>query len=90
VQANAVYHGNLPTPENYYDKACNIYSAVYDTLNAHINDAFKVVPVTTPPTIAIGWNSLMTLNNIFDQMMWTYGHPTPDTMRQNMMTFLSP
>ena len=32
----------------------------------------------------------MTLNNIFDQMMQTYECPTPDAMRQNMMTFLSP
>ena len=37
--------------KNYYDTACNIYHAVYDTLDAHINDAFKVAPVTTPPTI---------------------------------------
>ena len=66
--------------KNYYDTACNIYRAVYDTLDAHINNAFKVAPATTPPTI--GWNSLMTLNNIFDQMMRTYGRPTPDAMCQ--------
>jgi hypothetical protein len=30
--------------KNYYDTACNIYCAVYDTLDAHINDAFKVAP----------------------------------------------
>ncbi len=32
----------------------------------------------------------MTLNNIFNQKMRTYGHLTPDAMHQNMMTFLSP
>ena len=57
-------------------------------LDAHIDGAFKVAPTTTPPTI--GWNLSMTLNNIFDQMMRTYGRPTPNAMRQNMMTFLSP
>jgi hypothetical protein len=34
--------------KNYYDTACNIYHAVYDTLNAHIKDAFKIAPPTTP------------------------------------------
>ncbi len=32
----------------------------------------------------------MLLKNIFYQMMKTYGRPTPDAMRQNMMNFLSP
>jgi hypothetical protein len=32
----------------------------------------------------------MSLNQIFDQLMKTYGQPTPDTMRQNMTTILSP
>ena len=74
--------------KNYYNTACNIYCAVYDTLDAHINDAFKISPATTPPTM--GWNASMTINNIFNQMMWSYGRLTPDAMRQNMMTFLSP
>jgi hypothetical protein len=74
--------------KNYYNTACNIYRAVYDTFDAHINDAFKVAPPTTPPTI--GWNASMLLNDIFDQMMKMYGRPTPNAMRQNMMTFLSP
>ncbi len=30
--------------KNYYDTACNLYCVVYDTLDAHINDAFKVAP----------------------------------------------
>jgi hypothetical protein len=57
-------------------------------LNAHVNDVFKVALPPTPPTI--GWNALMLLNGIIDQMMKTHGHPTPDAMHQNMMTFLSP
>ncbi len=31
----------------------------------------------------------MTLNNIFDQLMTTYGKPTPDAMRQNNLNFLA-
>ena len=53
--------------KNYYNTACNIYRAVYNTLDAHTKDAFKVAPATTPNTI--GWNLSMTLNNIFNQMM---------------------
>jgi hypothetical protein len=74
--------------KNDYDTVCNIYRAVYNTLDAHVDDAFKVASPTTPLTIS--WNALMSLNNIFDQMMKTYGRPTPDAMHQNTMTFLSP
>jgi hypothetical protein len=73
------------TYQNYYDTVCNIYRAVYNTLNAHINNAFKVAPPTTPPPI--GWNASMLLNDIFNQMMKMYGRPMPNTMHQNMMTF---
>jgi hypothetical protein len=61
---------------------------LYNTLDAHVDDAFKVAPPTTLPTI--GWNASMLLNDIFDQMMKMYDHPTPNAMCQNMMTFLSP
>ena len=74
--------------KNYHDAATNIYRACYNVLDTHINDTFKVAPSTTPPTI--GWNVLMALNEIFNQLMKTYGRPTPDAMRQNMMTFLAP
>ncbi len=74
--------------KNYYDTACNIYCTVYNTLDAHVDNAFKVAPPTNPPTI--GWNASMLLNEIFDQLMKMYGRPTPDAMRQNIMTFLAP
>jgi hypothetical protein len=61
---------------------------VYNALDMHVDNAFKVAPSTIPPTI--GWNVSMSLNQIFDQLMKTYGQPTPDVMRQNMTTFLSP
>ncbi len=74
--------------KNYYDTACNVYCVMYNTLDAHVDDAFKVAPPTNPPTIS--WNASMLLNEIFDQLMKTYGRPTPDAMQQNMMTFLAP
>jgi hypothetical protein len=74
--------------KNYYNTACNVYHAVYDTLDTHVDNAFKVAPPTNLPTI--GWNASMLLNDIFDQLMKTYGRPMPDAMQQNMMTFLAP
>jgi hypothetical protein len=74
--------------KSYHDTACNIYHVVYDVLDTHIDDAFKVVPSTVSPII--GWNALISLNDIFDQLMKTYGCPTLDTMQQNMTMFLSP
>ena len=37
--------------KNYYDTACNIYHAVYNVLDTHIDNAFKVAPSTIPPII---------------------------------------
>jgi hypothetical protein len=53
----------------------------------HVNNAFKVVPPTTPPTT--GLNALMSLCDIFDQLATTYGKLTPDTMCQNNLMFLA-
>ncbi len=64
--------------QNYYKTCINIYHAVYDTLDSHFGNAFKVVPPTLPPTR--GWNSTMTLNNVFDQLMVTNGKPTPNAI----------
>jgi hypothetical protein len=74
--------------KNYYNTACNIYRVVYNMLDTHVDDAFKVTPPTNLPTI--GWNSSMLLNETFDQLMKTYGRPMPNAMQQNMMTFLAP
>ena len=74
--------------KNYFETWQNIYRACYDTLDEHVNDAFKVAPPTTPPTT--GWNLTMSICNIFNQLATTYGKPTPDAMRQNNITFLAP
>ncbi len=73
--------------KNCFEILKNIYRACYDTLNVHVNDAFKVAPPTNPPTT--GWNATMSLCDIFDQLATTYGKPTPDTMRQNNFTCLA-
>ena len=65
----------------------NIISAVYDTLDLHVHDAFKVAPATAPGTV--GWDSTMFLNDIFNQLMRTYSKPTPDAMCQNNLNFLA-
>jgi hypothetical protein len=54
----------------------------------HVNDAFKVAPVTTPPTT--GWNRSMLPTDIFDQLPGMYGKPTPDAMWQNNLALLAP
>ena len=59
----------------------------YDTLDEHVNDAYKVAPPMTPPTT--GWNATMSICDIFNQMASTYGKPTPDAMRQNNVNFLT-
>jgi hypothetical protein len=74
--------------KTYNDTWNNIIRAVYDTLDLHVHDAFKVAPATAPGTV--GWNSTMTLNDIFDQLMSTYRNPTPDAMLQNNLNFLAP
>ena len=49
--------------KNYNNTWNNIFRAVYDTLDLHFHDAFKVAPATAPGTV--WWNSTMTLNDIF-------------------------
>jgi hypothetical protein len=55
---------------------------VYDALDMHVDDTFKVTPSTIHHTI--GLNAFMSLNKIIDQPMKIYDQPTPDAMRQNM------
>ncbi len=74
--------------KNYFETWKNIYQAVYDALDVHVNDAFKVAPATLPATT--GWNATMLPTDIFDQLQTTCGKPTPDAMRQNNLAFLAP
>jgi hypothetical protein len=67
--------------KNYRDTGLNIFRAVFDTQDNHVASAYKAAPPSLPNTI--GWNSTMSPNDIFDQLMTTYGKPTPDTICQN-------
>jgi hypothetical protein len=74
--------------KNYYKTGVNVCCACFDVLGAHVSDTYKTAPANTP--FIIGWNSTMLPNEIFEQLMTMYGKPTPDAMRQNNLTFLSP
>jgi hypothetical protein len=74
--------------KNYYKTGVNVCPACFDVLDAHVPDTYKTAPTTAPSTI--GWNSTMLPNEIFEQLMTTYGKPTPKAMCQNNLTFLSP
>jgi hypothetical protein len=65
--------------KHYHDTSTNICRACFDILNTHVNDAYKTAPLSSQNTI--GWNSTMLPDKIFDQLMTTYGKPTPDAVR---------
>jgi hypothetical protein len=71
--------------QNYYKACINIYCTVYYRLTSHIGDSYKVAPPTSTPTI--GWNGMMTLNEIFNQLMVTNNKHAPDAMRQKTLHF---
>ena len=73
--------------KHYMDTGVNVCRACFDILDAHISDAYKTAPSGSPNTV--GWNSTMLPNEIFDQLMLTYGKPTPDAVRQNNVMFFS-
>ena len=73
--------------KHLHDTGINICRAVFDTLDAHVGDEFKSPPDSAPGTV--GWNLTMLPNDMFEQLMLTYGKPTPDAVRQNNMTFYS-
>jgi hypothetical protein len=72
--------------KHYHDTGTNICRACFDILDTHVNDAYKTAPLSSPKTV--GWNSTMLPDKIFDQLMTTYGKPTPDAVRQNNLMFL--
>jgi hypothetical protein len=64
----------------------NIKQACFTTLNASINDAFKV---SNNPAIQ-GWHAGMQVINILDQLSTIYGQPTPAILETNNTVFHSP
>jgi hypothetical protein len=73
--------------KNYCKTGVNVCRACFDVHDTHIADVYKTAPATAPSTI--GWNSTMLPNEIFEQLMSTYGEPTPNAMHQNNLAFIA-
>jgi hypothetical protein len=71
---------------NYYQSLINIQQACYITLDASVDDAFKVSNI---PTI-VGWHAGVETRTILDQLSSTYGQPTPAALKINDTTFRGP
>ena len=50
-------------------------------------NSYKTAPALSPNII--GWNSTILSNEIFNQLMISYGKPTPNAVHQNNLTFFS-
>ena len=68
---------------NYWLWYLNIKRACYNVLDETIDDAFKFSP---DPNLT-GWNPLMEIIDILEQMMTRYGRPTPTALLQNDTLF---
>jgi hypothetical protein len=64
----------------------NIEQACFTSLDASVNDAFKV---TNDPAIQ-GWHAGMRVINILDQLSTIYGQPTTAILKTNNTVFHSP
>jgi hypothetical protein len=72
--------------QNYWLLYLNIKRACYNVLDKTIDDAFKFSP---DPNLT-GWNPLMEIIDILEQMTATYGPSTPTALLQNDTLFRSP
>ena len=70
--------------QNYWRVYLNIKRACYNMLDDTIKDAFKV---SNNP--ALRWNPSMNIIDMLDQLVTTYGHPTPMALFQNDNTISS-
>ena len=77
---------NFLRERNYWLSYKNIKRACYNVLDETIDDAFKFSP---DPNLT-GWNPLMEINKIMDQMTTTYGCPTPTALLQKRHAFSEP
>jgi hypothetical protein len=71
--------------QNYRLLHLNIKEACYNMLDNSINDAFKFSP---DPDLT-RWNPSMEIKEILEQLLSTYGCPTPITLLQNDTLFCS-
>jgi hypothetical protein len=70
---------------NYWLLYQNIKQACFNMLDDNIDDAFKV---SNSPKLR-GWNQLMEIMEILEQITMTYGCPMPNALLQNNMLFCS-
>ena len=68
---------------NYWRSYENIKRACYNMLDDHIDDAFKV---SDNPALT-GWNPAMRIIDMLDQLVTTYGRPTPMALLTNDTLF---
>ncbi len=68
---------------NYWLSYQNIKRACYNMLDDSVNNAFKF----SPDPYLTGWNRLMEIIKIMDQLTTTYGRPTPTALLQNNTQF---
>ena len=71
--------------KKFWKSYMNIRRAVFNCLDDGIDDAFKV---SNDPALT-GWNALMEPREMFDQIMATYGRPSPAALLQHDMFFRS-
>ena len=70
---------------NYWRTYLNIKRACYNMLDDTVDDAFKV---SNDPALT-GWNPSMNIIDMLDQLVTTYGRPTPMALLQNDTLFRS-
>ena len=70
---------------NYWRSYENIKRACYNMLDDNIDDAFKV---SNNPALT-GWNPSMNIIDMIDQLVTTYGRPTPVALLTNDTLFRS-
>jgi hypothetical protein len=81
----ATIDGRFKRAKNYWGLYMNIPRAVYNCLNDNIDNAFNVLNNLAP----VRWNPWMEPREIFNQIMATYGCPTPAALLQNDTLFRS-
>ncbi len=81
----ATINSSFVRARNYWLSYQNIKQAYCNMLNNGIDDAFKF----SPNSDLTGWNPSIKIIKIMDQLVTTYGRPTPIALLQNDTLFCS-
>jgi hypothetical protein len=79
----ATINARYARARNYWRMYLNIKRACYNMLDDTVDDAFKV----SNNLALTGWNPLMNIIDMLDQLVTTYGRPTPMALLQNNTLF---